>query len=97
MTDIKNMTQQQLLVRCGRLYKKIAKLQEQRDAARKQVAHYRHVLDVSPFIESRFRRYEDIKAEQKFRKDIEARVVEQAALIKELTRRLDCSAEPAKD
>lgn len=69
-------------VAVGRLKKKIAKLLQQRETLTTQLAHYRHVLDVSPFIENRYDRYEDRKREQERVKALEARVQEQAALIK---------------
>ena len=66
----------------SRLKRKIAKLLQQRETLTAQVAHYRHVLDVSPFIENSYDRYEDRKREQERVKVLEARVQEQAALIK---------------
>jgi hypothetical protein len=45
-------------IKIGRLLRKIAKLQEQRDQSKALVEHYKHVLEVQPYLERRFERDE---------------------------------------
>lgn len=69
-------------VREGRLRKKIAKLQQQRDYWKKQHDYYARVISLQPYLESRYKTYEARKAEQERIKQLEKRVKEQEMLIR---------------
>lgn len=69
-------------VTIGRLKKRIAKLQEQRDSYKKQLEHYKIVLDTHPWIERKHRTYTEGIAERQRVRDLETRVKEQEELIK---------------
>lgn len=68
----------------GRLKKKIAKLQRARDFHRKKHEHYANVISLQPYLEDRFNRYEDRKAEAAKNRANEVRVKEQEYLIRQL-------------
>lgn len=69
----------------GRLQKKVAKLQKQRDHYKQQVVHYKEVMDAHPMTEYRYKKYKEMIAEQEYVKALETRVKEQAQLIQLLT------------
>ena len=69
-------------VRIGRLLKKIEKLKNQRDHHQQKHAYYAKVISMQPYLESRYQRYEDRKAEQDRIKQLEKRVKEQEMLIR---------------
>ena len=68
-------------VEIGRLTKKLNKMKDQRDKARKDLEHYRKVISMQPYLENRHKSYEARIAERKRVKDLEKRVEEQAMLI----------------
>lgn len=68
-------------VEINRLTKKLNKIRDQRDKARKDLEHYRKVISMHPYLENRFKSYNDRIAEMKRIKDLEKRVEEQAMLI----------------
>lgn len=69
-------------VTIGRLKKRIAKLQHQRDGYHKQLAHYKVVVGNDWHIEHRYKKYQDWIDENKRVRALEARVKEQEELIK---------------
>jgi ppGpp synthetase/RelA/SpoT-type nucleotidyltranferase len=75
-----------LQIMVGRLQKKVAKLQQQRDYYRQRCEHYREVLSMHPAIEFNHRTYTEQKAERERMRGLEQRVNEQAMLIKKLSR-----------
>lgn len=79
------MTEQQLQVANGRLKKKIEKLKKQRDYWKKLHDHYANVISLQPFLETRYKRYEERIAEQNEKKHLTKRVKEQEILIRILT------------
>ena len=69
-------------VAIGRLKKKIAKLQNQRDGYKQQLEYYKAVMDKHTYIERNYKAYtEQVKERQRI-KGLEARVKEQEELIK---------------
>jgi uncharacterized coiled-coil protein SlyX len=68
-------------VQITRLTKKLNKIRDQRDKARKDLEHYKKVISMQPYLENRFKSYEERIADRNRVKDLEARVVEQAKLI----------------
>lgn len=72
-------------VREGRLRKKIAKLQQQRDYWKKWHDHYTKVISMQPYLETRYKNYTDRLAEQERIKNLEKRVKEQEMLIRLLS------------
>lgn len=68
-------------VMIGRLTKKMNKLRDQRDKARKELEQYKKILNNHPYIEYRHKNYTEMVAERKRVKDLEARVEEQAKLL----------------
>ena len=83
MLTNESITKDQVII--GRLKRKIAKLLQQRDNATEKLSHYQHVLSMQPHLERRYNSYTDMKKEIERVKSLEARVKEQAALIKILT------------
>jgi hypothetical protein len=77
-----------LEVKIGRLTRKLAKMKDQRDKARADLAHYAKVISMQPYLESRYNSYEERVAERQRVKDLEARVKEQAALILQLQKEI---------
>ncbi len=77
-----------LEVKIGRLTRKLAKMKDQRDKARADLAHYAKVISMQPYLESRYKSYTEKMAEIQNRKDLEARVKEQAALILQLQKEI---------
>ncbi len=73
-----------LEVKIGRLTKKLNKMRDQRDKARADLEHYKKVISMQPHLERRYESYTDRMAEIQNRKDLQARVKEQAALILQL-------------
>ena len=72
----------------GRLQKKLNKMQDQRDKARKDLEYYAKVISLQPYLETRYKSYEERIAAQQRVKDMEARVKEQAALILQLQKEI---------
>lgn len=72
-------------VRIGRLEKKIRKLEQQRDHFKERYEHYAHVISMQPYLERRWESYTAMKTEIERIKQLEARVREQALLIKALS------------
>jgi chromosome segregation ATPase len=68
-------------IELGRLTKKLNKIKDQRDKARKDLEYYKKVVSMQPYIAKRYESYENRIAEIKRVKDLEARVQEQAKLI----------------
>jgi hypothetical protein len=68
-------------VRIGRLTKKMDKIRDQRDKARKELEHYKKVLDNHPYIQFRHKNYTEMVNERLRVKALETRVEEQAKLI----------------
>ena len=75
-------------VEIGRLTKKLNKMKDQRDKARKDLEHYRRVISMQPYLERRYSTYEERMAEFKRIKGLEERVEEQAKLIELLKDRV---------
>ena len=73
-------------IRIGRLEKKIRKLTKQRDFYKERHEHYAHVISMQPYLESRWKNYEERKKEQERVKCLEARCKEQEQLIRLLTK-----------
>lgn len=69
-------------VAIGRLKKKIAKLQNQRDGYKKDLEHYKKVVGSDWHIEHRYNKYQAWLEERKRVSGLEARVKEQEELIK---------------
>ena len=65
----------------GRLRKRIAKLQQQRDAAREENVLYRRILNLHPHLETRFETYAEIQQKRAYVESLERRVREQEKLI----------------
>lgn len=78
----------------GRLQKRIAKLQQQRDHFRHQCEVYREVLSLHPALEHRHRTWVEARAERERVRGLEDRIKEQAALIGRL---LEANPPPASD
>lgn len=72
----------------GRLMKKLNKMKDQRDKARKDLAHYAKVISMQPYLETRYKNYEERVAERDRIKGLDARVKEQAALILQLQKEI---------
>jgi len=68
-------------IELGRLTKKLNKMKDQRDKARKDLSYYAKVISMQPYLERRYKSYEERMAEYKRIKDLESRVQEQAILI----------------
>jgi hypothetical protein len=77
-----------LEVKIGRLTRKLAKMKDQRDKARADLEHYAKVISMQPYLETRYKTYEERVAERQRVKDLEARVKEQAALILQLQKEI---------
>ena len=73
-------------IRIGRLEKKIRKLTKQRDHYKEQHSHYANVISMQPYLEYRWDSYEARRKEQERVKGLEARIKEQAQLIRLLTK-----------
>ncbi|CAB5221995.1 hypothetical protein UFOVP242_209 [uncultured Caudovirales phage] len=71
-------------VTIGRLKKKIAKLQRTRDYHKKRHEHYASVIALQPYLEDRYNKYEDRKAEAAKARANEVRIKEQEYLIRHL-------------
>ena len=72
----------------GRLQKKLNKMQDQRDKARKDLEYYAKVISLQPYLETRYKNYEERVAERERIKGLDARVKEQAALIHQLQKEI---------
>jgi predicted RNase H-like nuclease (RuvC/YqgF family) len=68
----------------GRMKKRVAKLQQQRDHFRQQCDTYRAVLNLHPSLEHRHKTWTEQKAERERVRGLEQRIKEQAALIETL-------------
>lgn len=76
----------QLLIDLGRAERRLHKARKQRDFYKQRLEYYQKVLTLQPYIEKRWKNYEERCKELQRVKDLEARVKEQALLIKELTK-----------
>lgn len=72
-------------VTIGRLRKRVAKLTQQRDHYKAKCERYAQVLDTARHLERGFETMQQHRAERERVKGLEARVREQAELIKRLT------------
>lgn len=72
----------------GRLQKKLNKMKDQRDKARSDLKYYEKVISLQPYLETRYKSYEERVAAQQRVKDMEARVKEQAELILQLQKEI---------
>ena len=68
-------------VEIGRLTKKLNKMRDQRDKARADLEHYKRIISIQPYLETRYKTYEDRMAERRRIEELETRVQEQARLI----------------
>lgn len=68
----------------GRLKRRIAKLIVQRDKAREETKHFRHVIESSPQILYRYKKFEDVRTGELTEKRLRTRVREQEELIQRL-------------
>lgn len=68
-------------VEIGRLTKKLNKMRDQRDKARADLEYHKKVVAMQPYLETRYKTYEDRVAERRRIEDLEVRVQEQAKLI----------------
>lgn len=69
----------------GRLNKKNAKLQQQRDFWRQRCEHYAKVIEMHPYMERDYKSVMERRKERERVKGLEQRVAEQALLIEKLT------------
>jgi len=77
-------------IELGRLTKKLNKIKDQRDKARKDLEYYKKVISMQPYIAKRYESYENRIAEIKRVKDLEVRVQEQSILIDALRPKCYC-------
>jgi hypothetical protein len=70
-----------LVVKIGRLQRKIEHLVYRLGQSRALNEHYKAVMNVNPMLDYRFDKYTEMKAERERVKGLEARIKEQAALI----------------
>jgi len=70
----------------GRLKKKITKLTKQRDFYHSRLKHYEEVLLMQPYLDTRYKKYIEMKEEQLYMKDLENRCREQSQLIQVLSK-----------
>ena len=77
-------------IELGRLTKKLNKMRDQRDKARKDLEYYAKVISMQPYLAKRYESYENRIAEMKRVKDLETRVQEQAKLIELLRPKCYC-------
>jgi len=82
-------------IELGRLTKKLNKMKDQRDKARKDLSYYAKVISMQPYLERRYKSYEERMAEYKRIKDLESRVQEQSILI-EAMKELNWKVEAVK-
>lgn len=78
---------EKLMIRIGRLLRRIDKLTKQRDHFKQQSELRQKMIEIAPYVERRWRTYNEMIAEQKRIKSLEQRVKEQAMLIEQLTRK----------
>lgn len=76
------MNEQEHNVKIGRLNKKISRLKVQRDYWKKQHDHYAKVISLQPYLETRYKSYEERVRAQDHVKILEKRVKEQEILIR---------------
>lgn len=69
-----------------RLQKKIDKLKQQRDHYKKMYENYKLVISMAPHLESRYKRYEEMKAQHAEVVSLKKRCDEQAQLIELLNK-----------
>ena len=69
-------------VEIGRLTKKLNKMRDQRDKARKDLEYYKKVISMQPHLATRYESYQDRIAEMQRVRGLEDRIKEQAELIK---------------
>jgi hypothetical protein len=79
------MTDEKTQIIIGRMKKRVAKLQQQRDHFREQCENYRAVLNLHPSLEYRHKTWTEHKAERERVRGLEQRIKEQAALIEKLS------------
>jgi predicted RNase H-like nuclease (RuvC/YqgF family) len=68
-------------IQIGRLKKRIAKLQDQRDHYKQEYLKYKEVFSELPYIECRIRRLRELQMEYYELRELRERVKEQAKLI----------------
>lgn len=76
----------QILVDLGRAERRLQKARQQRDFYKQRLQYYEKVLSMQPHLKDRYNSYEERVKEIQRVKELEARVKEQALLIKELTK-----------
>lgn len=76
---------EKLMVRIGRLLRRIDKLTKQRDHFRAQAELRQEMINIAPYVERRWKTYNEMIAEQKRIEGLEQRVKEQTLLIEQLT------------
>lgn len=69
-------------IKLGRVRRKLGKALKQRDHYKERLHYYEQVISMQPYIERRYKGYLEMKQETERVKNLEARVKEQAALIK---------------
>jgi len=72
-------------VEIGRLTRKMNKVKDQRDKARKELQHYKTVLSELPYLKRRYDLYMELKEKQETMQALKLRVKEQSLLIAKLT------------
>ena len=76
-------------VEIGRMTKKMNKVKDQRDKARKELAQYKTVLRDLPNLQRRYDEYQKWKKEQETMHSMKVRINEQSQLIERLQKELD--------
>lgn len=69
-------------IKLGRVRRKLEKALKQRDHYKERLGYYEKVISMQPYLETRYKSYLEMKSERERVKQLEARVKEQAALIK---------------
>lgn len=71
-------------VKIARLQKRILKITEQREFFKKELEHYKKVLQLLPNLEYKYNKYSEMMVERKRVFDLEKRVQEQSLLISKM-------------
>ena len=69
----------------NRLLKKTNKMKDQRDKARADLTHYKHILQELPYLQKRYELYQEMKQQRETIRLLQIRVKEQSLLIDKLT------------
>lgn len=72
-------------VEIGRLTKKMNKVKDQRDKARKELKHYQEVMRAMPYLQRRYEMYMDMLKKEDSMQSLKLRVKEQSLLIAKLS------------